>query len=256
MTHGHDTLAPSDGGAAGFEAAPGELNRCRLAGAILSAYRLTGSPRRWRIGRQLAGLALRLEGGHYYSETIRRLLAEHHGIRVGAYSYGACLQIGVWPPGVSVGRYVSVAYSARVHTQNHPLDRLSTHPVFYDSRLGAVEHDQLADGDLRIEHDAWIGDQAIILPGCRRVGLGAVVGAGAVVTRDVDDFAIVGGNPAKVIKYRFDEPVRDVIRASRWWRRPIGECLDLLDHMLEPVGIDPVTHPLLRSKPGPQEKGA
>ncbi len=55
---------------------------------------------------------------------------------------------------------------------------------------------------LYIAGDVWIGARAIILPGCRRIGHGAIVGAGSVVTHDVPDYAIVGGNPAKVIKYR------------------------------------------------------
>lgn len=57
---------------------------------------------------------------------------------------------------------------------------------------------------LHIASDVWIGARAIILPGCRRIGRGAIVGAGAVVTKDVPDFAIVGGNPARVLKYRID----------------------------------------------------
>lgn len=58
---------------------------------------------------------------------------------------------------------------------------------------------------LHIAGDVWIGTRAIILPGCRRIGHGAVIGAGAVVTKDVPDWAVVGGNPAQVIRYRKTE---------------------------------------------------
>ena len=61
---------------------------------------------------------------------------------------------------------------------------------------------------LHIAGDVWIGARAIILPGCRRIGHGAIIGAGAVVTKDVPDWAIVGGNPATVIKYRKSESER------------------------------------------------
>ncbi len=56
--------------------------------------------------------------------------------------------------------------------------------------------------ELIIACDVWIGTRAMILPGCRHIGYGAVIGAGAVVTKDVPDYAVVGGNPAKVLKYR------------------------------------------------------
>ena len=58
--------------------------------------------------------------------------------------------------------------------------------------------------ELHIAGDVWIGARAIILPGCKRIGHGAIIGAGSVVTKDVPDYAIVGGNPAKVIRYRTD----------------------------------------------------
>ncbi len=61
---------------------------------------------------------------------------------------------------------------------------------------------QSAPTPLHIAGDVWIGARAIILPGCRRIGHGAIIGAGSVVTKDVPDWAVVGGNPAAVIRYR------------------------------------------------------
>ena len=166
-------------------------------------------------------------------------------VHVGSYSYGECMKPGVFPPTVSVGRYVSVGPGVRVYTQNHPLDRLSTHPLFYDVREGLVGQEELEPGLLRIEHDVWLGRNVIILPGCRRIGLGAVVGAGAVVTHDVPDFAVMVGVPAKLLRYRFDERTRDVVRASRWWEKNERELSAHLSSMVTPLTGDLSEHALL-----------
>jgi maltose O-acetyltransferase len=57
---------------------------------------------------------------------------------------------------------------------------------------------------LQIDDDVWIGARAMILPGCKHIGKGVIIGAGSVVTKDIPDYAIVGGNPARVIKYRIN----------------------------------------------------
>jgi len=69
-----------------------------------------------------------------------------------------------------------------------------------DIPMGLQEDQQRTP--LHVAGDVWIGARAIVLPGCKRIGHGAIIGSGAVVTKDVPDWAIVGGNPARVIKYR------------------------------------------------------
>lgn len=214
---------------------PDEGVRHPLAGLIELGYRLTQGGRRSKVAGVWLALAARLEGGSMRSATLRRLLSRDWYTHLGAHSYGPCTRPGYWPPSVSIGRYVSVGPGVAVYTQNHPLDRASTHPYFYDARCGVVSQELLEPGLLRIEHDAWLGRNAIILPGCRRIGLGAVVGAGAVVTRDVPDFAIVGGIPAKVLRYRFDEGLQAKVRASRWWEKSLDELRQDLDAMIVPA---------------------
>lgn len=103
----------------------------------------------------------------------------------------------------------------------HPVDRLSTHPAFYSSRLQAGATFSTADvieelPRVSVGSDVWIGAGSIVLDGVN-IGDGAIIAAGAVVTRDVPPYAIVGGVPARTIRYRFDEETQDALLEWRWW---------------------------------------
>jgi acetyltransferase-like isoleucine patch superfamily enzyme len=218
---------------------PPELRRSPVASAI-AARAPSGLAERAALR-----LALRLEGGPFRSATARALLRERRGVEVGAYSYGACFRPGVLPSGVTVGRYVSMATQVAVFRRNHPTERLSMHPAFYNADVGPLEHDNLPSAPLVIGHDAWLAHQCVVLPGCTRIGVGAVVGAGAVVTADVPDFAIVTGNPARVRRRRFPDAVCDAVLASRWWELPVEQLLADLPAMQAPLGERWSAHPLL-----------
>lgn len=218
------------------------LRWCRLAPLLTAGYRFG-----W-LRPIVTRLAIHLEGGKFYSGTLRVILERFHGVRVGAYSYGWCLKPGVFPPGVSIGRYVSIAAGVRFGL-NHPLDRISTHPFFFNRLCGIVPDDNLENEGLVIEHDAWIGANVTITAGCKRIGIGAVVGAGAVVTKDVPDFAIVIGVPARLHKYRFSQGVCEEIIQSHWWENTIEDlmphlqsfCTAFEDENLEAISISEKT---------------
>jgi len=124
--------------------------------------------------------------------------------------------------------------------------RLSMHPYFYNAQLGVVDRDNIPSGTLEIGHDSWIGDRVVIAPGCGKIGIGSVVGAGAVVTKNVPDFAVVAGNPAKLVRFRFDEATCELILSSRWWELPVEELIRELPAMVRDLPEDPCHHPLLR----------
>jgi len=94
---------------------------------------------------------------------------------------------------VTIGNYVMIGEDTLILGGAHKFDRTDV-PIGHQGALGKTY--------LEISDDVWIGVRVIILPGCKRIGKGVIVGAGSVVTKDIPDYAIVGGNPAKVIKYR------------------------------------------------------
>src|SRR5579885_976367 len=126
----------------------------------------------------------------------------------------------------AIGRFTSIAAMTRINPGNHPIQRASQAHFTYRA---SAYFEGVADEEaffawrrshrVRIGHDVWIGHGAIVLPG-RTIGTGAVVGAGSVVTRDVPDYAIVVGNPARMLRPRFPRAVADRMLALAWWDWP------------------------------------
>jgi phosphonate metabolism protein (transferase hexapeptide repeat family) len=125
-----------------------------------------------------------------------------------------------------IGKFTAIANSVRIGAPNHPMGRPSQHrftycPEYYDA-AATRDRDFFADrrGDrVSVGNDVWIGHAAILLPGVC-VGDGAVIAAGAVVSRDVEPYTIVGGVPARPIRKRFPHSVADSLRRIAWWNWP------------------------------------
>ncbi len=215
----------------------GDLNRCSISSLIQAAYRKPV------LRRKLRSIAEKLEGGQFRSASLRDIMRDFHGVHVGAYSYGGCFNPGAFPGGAKIGRYVSIADNV-VRRLNHPLDRLTLHPFFYNEALGFVEQRTIKHSPIVIEHDAWIGESVVFTESCTRVGIGAVIGAGSVVTRNVDDFEIFAGNPARLIRRRFSDEICERIIASLWWDLPIDDLARYLTELVIPVSVVPKDHPL------------
>jgi acetyltransferase-like isoleucine patch superfamily enzyme len=179
--------------------------------------------------RRLLPLVTRHEGGQMTSISLRTILSTHYGVEVGNYSYGSLLEPGAADRNTTIGAYVSIGPGVRRFGAAHPLDDLCLHPYWYNPKLGfASPNLDVTRSACWIGHGSWIGAGAIILPGCRRIGIGAVIGAGSVVTRDVDDFAVVAGNPARTKKLRLSEEDRRLLLSTRHWEYAPEEAHRLL----------------------------
>lgn len=119
-----------------------------------------------------------------------------------------------------IGKFCSIATDVRflMNGGNHPTDWLTTYPF---PALGhgweaAMPASWPSKGDTVVGHDVWFGYGAMILPGVR-IGNGAIIASGSVVTKDVPAYAVVGGNPARVIRSRFDPATAARLEAVAWW---------------------------------------
>ncbi len=125
----------------------------------------------------------------------------------------------------TVGKYCSIAAHTRINPGNHPLDRVMLSHVSYRSSAYGLGPDDPAFFEWRrsspvtLGHDVWVGHAAIILPGVR-IGTGAAIGAGTIVTQDVPPFAVVVGNPGRVLRLRFPAPVVEALHRIAWWDWP------------------------------------
>ena len=126
----------------------------------------------------------------------------------------------------TIGKFCSIAPSCRIGTRKHPSKNfVSNSPVFYSKNNGCqvtfAKEDLFEEWEqIEIGNDVWVGINSTILDGVK-IGDGAIIGAGAVVTKNVDDYAIVGGVPAKLIRYRFEKQQIDFLKSFKWWDKDI-----------------------------------
>ncbi|AZC27056.1 MULTISPECIES: type B chloramphenicol O-acetyltransferase [Pseudomonas] len=173
----------------------------------------------------------------------------HPNIQVGRYSYYSGYYHGhsfdecarYLPPdeGVDrliVGSFCSIGSGAAfimAGNQGHRNEWVSTFPFYWmpeEPAFAGAQNGYESAGDTVIGNDVWIGSEAIIMPGVK-VGDGAVIGTRALVTRDVEPYAIIGGNPAKTLRMRFDERTVQMLLEMKWWDWSTDQLKDVMPLM-------------------------
>lgn len=189
----------------------------KLIAGIVTKYRAR------RLGIKLSSLKGFVSDYEVAIEAPCRLskiiLAHSHKLTIGAHSYirsnTEFLHISQIGRFCSIGRNVILGQDPR----NHALNWLSTSPVFSSNYKSITS-------PLQIGNDVWIGHRATIMAGIQ-IGDGAIIGTNAVVTKDVLPYAIVAGNPAKFIRYRFEKDVITQLLLSKWWYKNFNDLLSM-----------------------------
>ncbi len=161
---------------------------------------------------------------------------------IGKYSYIGRNTSVVY---AEIGRFCSIAGDTIIGLGNHTLNYLSTSPLFTEHH-NATSYSWTKNDivkypfrKVKVGNDVWIGSRVMIMGGVT-IGNGAVIGAGAVVTRDVPPYAIVGGVPAKVLKYRFPEEIREKLLEIEWWNLPDEKLKEIIDSFQHQVTLEAI----------------
>ncbi len=155
----------------------------------------------------------------YTKDTI-----QHPNFEAGDYTYGSVLiRWLIHDEKVRIGKFCSLSQNIEVlMSGNHPIDTVSCYPfaALPDIWPGAVGKCPYGKGDVTIGNDVWIGKNTVIIGGAT-ISDGAVIGANTVVAGYIPPYAVAVGNPARIIKYRFDEETIKMLLEVKWWDWPI-----------------------------------
>jgi len=143
------------------------------------------------------------------------IIKKSHNIRVGKENYHNGNLIVKGKGVLHIGSYCAFGQDIKIILSNHNYEFPSIQYTLYMKNFGGLPY-EITSGSTEIGSDVWIGDNVVLLPNVK-IGNGVIVGAGAVVTKDIPDYAIVGGSPAKILKYRFSESKIKDLNDKKWW---------------------------------------
>lgn len=176
------------------------------------------------IGSRLTGAVAMAEGVNVYRATVSG------PVTIGRHSYlsGPRIDIVAHLNSITIGGFCSIARGVQIQEYNHVTSGLTTAFLSrrVDSRRGFSPDEIDSKGPVSIGNDVWIGANSTVVSGVS-IGTGAVIAAGAVVTKDVPPYAVVAGNPARLLRYRFESAALiEELLASEWWTWPLDEIVD------------------------------
>ncbi|MBS2097104.1 CatB-related O-acetyltransferase [Carboxylicivirga linearis] len=142
----------------------------------------------------------------------------------------------------TIGSFCSIGANCKIGLGKHPINYLSTYPAFYSNRkqsqISFVKENHFEEiGRVVIGNDVWIGSNVTILDDVT-IGNGAIIAAGAVVNKDVSPYSIVGGIPARHIKFRFSIEVIEKLKQFKWWEKEEKWLLENLNFFTSEKGVD------------------
>jgi virginiamycin A acetyltransferase len=156
-----------------------------------------------------------------YSVTAREIFRRFHAVEVGMYTLGPCEEDPErFMTGTIIGRYSSIYWTARAVPDEGVVGSRS---LMIDSAPGEHRCGMTVPVKLTIGHDVFVGHNVIITPSAQQIGDGAFIGAGSVVRAPVPPYAVVTGNPARVVRYRFSEGTIEELLESKWWHKSLEE---------------------------------
>ncbi len=213
---------------------------------IFSQYGLYGLSNIKQIGESLQ-----------YEASIRLSSTVLIGVcRIGAFTYiGGGSEIRR----ASIGRFCSIAANVAIGPAEHPVDWLSSHPFVFngyrhfdsdDNWTSFINSSLKFRGNsaiTQVGNDVWIGRNAIIRQGIK-VGDGAIIAAGSFVNQDVPDYSIIGGIPARLIRYRFDSEVIHSLKSLQWWNFKLHADKNLIDFSDVKKSIDLIRTLILKKQ--------
>lgn len=150
----------------------------------------------------------------------------HGEISIGDYTTlnGPNIDIYAQHTPVTIGKFCSIARNVSIQSHNHNFRRLSTYFVNKNLFGGSESEDITSKGTIEIGNDVWIGAHSVILSGVK-IGNGAIIGANSVVSKDIPDYAIAVGSPAKVVGLRFQQSIVDKLLLEKWWDWPLEKII-------------------------------